>query len=219
MIRLLTLSTVSSAKLEPETIFLELYLLILSHCYWWSLYQNILATFTSWVAYLREQLRQWWENNFLLSLFLLILQMVTRSYVVAVGNEIADLWLNSVIELSDNCSRLQGLLVFNAVGGVTGSCLGSMLFEHLSVNYVNKSKLGSTIYLSPRLLFQKKKNTLLITLKLESPQKIGLVYYLLISGTTVIDALQQCSLAAFSTLTKQSHKFVVTWIFIKDKKD
>ena len=132
-------------------------MLILSHCYWWSLYQNLLAAFTSWVAYLREQLRQWWENNFLLSLFLLILQMVTRSYVVAVGNEIADLWLNSVRELSDNCSRLQGLLVFNAVGGVTGSCLGSMLFEHLSVNYVNKSKLGSTIYLSPRLLFQKKK--------------------------------------------------------------
>ncbi|KAH0901300.1 hypothetical protein HID58_040803, partial [Brassica napus] len=38
-------------------------------------------------------------------------------------------------ELSDNCSRLQGLLVFNAVGGVTGSCLGSLLFKHLSVNY------------------------------------------------------------------------------------
>ncbi|KAH0857141.1 hypothetical protein HID58_085402 [Brassica napus] len=38
-------------------------------------------------------------------------------------------------ELADNCSRLQGLLVFNAVGGVSGSCLGSLLFEHLSVNY------------------------------------------------------------------------------------
>ncbi|KAL0346331.1 UNVERIFIED_CONTAM: Tubulin alpha-1 chain [Sesamum radiatum] len=45
---------------------------------------------------------------------------------------------------------IQGFLVFNAVGGGTGSGLGSLLLERLSVDYGKKSKLGFTIYPSPR---------------------------------------------------------------------
>ncbi|KAH0717267.1 hypothetical protein KY285_013298 [Solanum tuberosum] len=54
-------------------------------------------------------------------------------------------------KLADNCTGLQGFLVFNAVGGGTGSGLGSLLLERLSVDYGKKSKLGFTIYPSPQV--------------------------------------------------------------------
>eukprot|EP00249_Psilotum_nudum_P017430 c26321_g1_i1 orf=195-1700(+) len=68
-----------------------------------------------------------------------------------VGKEIIDLCLDRVRRLSENCSGLQGFLVFNAVGGGTGSGLGSLLLERLTVDYGKKSKLGFTIYPSPRV--------------------------------------------------------------------
>ena len=44
-------------------------------------------------------------------------------------------------------------MVFNAVGGGTGSGLGALLVESLSVDYGRKSKLGfTTIYLLLRSL-------------------------------------------------------------------
>lgn len=42
--------------------------------------------------------------------------------------------------------------MFNAVGGGTGSGLGSLLLERLSVDFGKKSKLGFTIYPSPQVL-------------------------------------------------------------------
>ncbi|XP_020209648.1 tubulin alpha-3 chain, partial [Cajanus cajan] len=68
-----------------------------------------------------------------------------------VGKEIVDLCLDRVRKLADNCTGLQGFLVFNAVGGGTGSSLGSLLLERLSVDYTKKSKLGFTIYPSPQV--------------------------------------------------------------------
>lgn len=72
----------------------------------------------------------------------------------AVGREIVDLCLDRVRKLADNCTGLQGFLVFSAVGGGTGSGLGSLLLERLSVDYGKKSKLGFTIYPSPQVLPQ-----------------------------------------------------------------
>jgi hypothetical protein len=69
----------------------------------------------------------------------------------AVGKEIVDLCLDRVRKLADNCTGLQGFLVFHAVGGGTGSGLGSLLLERLSVDYGKKSKLGFTIYPSPQV--------------------------------------------------------------------
>jgi len=40
-------------------------------------------------------------------------------------------------------------MLFNAVGGGTGSGLGSLLLERLSVDYGKKSKLGYCAYPSP----------------------------------------------------------------------
>ena len=68
-----------------------------------------------------------------------------------IGKEIVDLALDRIRKLADNCTGLQGFLVFNAVGGGTGSGLGSLLLERLSVDYGKKSKLGFTIYPSPQI--------------------------------------------------------------------
>ncbi|KAK1324196.1 Tubulin alpha-1 chain [Acorus calamus] len=70
---------------------------------------------------------------------------------VPLGKEIVDLCLDRIRKLADNCTGLQGFLVFNAVGGGTGSGLGSLLLERLSVDYGKKSKLGFTVYPSPQV--------------------------------------------------------------------
>merc|ERR1712157_98088 len=68
-----------------------------------------------------------------------------------IGKEIVDLVLDRIRKLADNCTGLQGFLAFNAVGGGTGSGLGALLLERLSVDYGKKSKLGFTIYPSPQV--------------------------------------------------------------------
>merc|ERR1712086_1210568 len=68
-----------------------------------------------------------------------------------IGREIVDLCLDRIRKLADNCTGLQGFMVFNAVGGGTGSGLGSLLLERLSVDYGKKSKLGFTVYPSPQV--------------------------------------------------------------------
>lgn len=68
-----------------------------------------------------------------------------------IGKEIVDLALDRIRKLADNCTGLQGFFVFNSLGGGTGSGLGSLLLERLSVDYGKKSKLGFNIYPSPQI--------------------------------------------------------------------
>ena len=68
-----------------------------------------------------------------------------------VGKEIVDLVLDRIRKLADNCTGLQGFVVYNAIGGGTGSGFGSLLLERLSVDYGRKSKLTFTIYPSPQV--------------------------------------------------------------------
>ncbi|KAM1016438.1 hypothetical protein PS2_045601 [Malus domestica] len=51
----------------------------------------------------------------------------------------------------DNYTGLQGLLVFNTVGGGIGSGLMLLPLELLSIDYGKKSKLGFTVYPSPQV--------------------------------------------------------------------
>ncbi len=53
--------------------------------------------------------------------------------------------------MSDQCSGLQGFLVFHSFGGGTGSGFASLLLERLSVDYGKKSKLGFSIYPAPQV--------------------------------------------------------------------
>jgi len=68
-----------------------------------------------------------------------------------VGKEIVDIVLDRIRKLADQCKGLQGFILFHAVGGGTGSGLGALLLERLSVDYGKKSKLAFTVYPSPQV--------------------------------------------------------------------
>ncbi|KAG1324572.1 hypothetical protein G6F62_009019 [Rhizopus arrhizus] len=68
-----------------------------------------------------------------------------------VGKEMVDNVLDRIRKLADNCSGLQGFLVFHSFGGGTGSGFGALLMERLSVDYGKKSKLEFSVYPAPQL--------------------------------------------------------------------
>ncbi|KAL5261139.1 hypothetical protein ACHWQZ_G006995 [Mnemiopsis leidyi] len=68
-----------------------------------------------------------------------------------VGKEIVDLCLDRIRKLADQCTGLQGFLVFHSFGGGTGSGFTSLLLERLSVDYGKKSKLEFAIYPAPQV--------------------------------------------------------------------
>uniref|UniRef100_A0AAZ3QQG3 Tubulin alpha chain n=1 Tax=Oncorhynchus tshawytscha TaxID=74940 RepID=A0AAZ3QQG3_ONCTS len=68
-----------------------------------------------------------------------------------IGKEIIDLVLDRIRKLADQCTGLQGFLVFHSFGGGTGSGFTSLLMEHLSVDYGKKSKLEFSIYPAPQV--------------------------------------------------------------------
>ena len=52
---------------------------------------------------------------------------------------------------ADQCTGLQGFLIFHSFGGGTGSGFTSLLMERLSVDYGKKSKLEFAIYPAPQI--------------------------------------------------------------------
>lgn len=52
---------------------------------------------------------------------------------------------------ADQCTGLQGFLIFHSFGGGTGSGFASLLMERLSVDYGKKSKLEFAIYPAPQV--------------------------------------------------------------------
>ncbi|AQK92204.1 hypothetical protein ZEAMMB73_Zm00001d009593, partial [Zea mays] len=74
----------------------------------------------------------------------LLLSSITKDKF---GKEIVDLCLDRVRKLPDNCTGLQGFFVFNAVGGGTGSGLGSLLLERLQLIMARSTSLVSPFIL------------------------------------------------------------------------
>merc|ERR1711959_876074 len=68
-----------------------------------------------------------------------------------IGKEIVDLALDRLRKLADNCTGLQGFMIFHACGGGTGSGLGCLMLERLSVDYGKKSKLSFTVWSCPQV--------------------------------------------------------------------
>ncbi|KAL0978260.1 hypothetical protein UPYG_G00168120 [Umbra pygmaea] len=68
-----------------------------------------------------------------------------------IGKEVIDLVLERIRKLADQCTGLQGFLVFHSFGGGTGSGFTSLLMERLSVDYGKKSKLEFSIYPAPQV--------------------------------------------------------------------
>merc|ERR1712238_341805 len=70
---------------------------------------------------------------------------------MGIGKEIVDLVLDRIRKLADQCSGLQGFLLFHSFGGGTGSRFTSLLMERLSVDYGKKSKLEFSVYPAPQV--------------------------------------------------------------------
>jgi len=68
-----------------------------------------------------------------------------------IGREMIYILLDRIRIAAEKCSGLQGFMMYNAVGGGTGSGLGCLLLERLSVEYGKKSKLNFCIWTSPNL--------------------------------------------------------------------
>lgn len=72
-----------------------------------------------------------------------------------IGKEQIDVTINRVKKLAEQCSGLQGFLVFHSFGGGTGSGFASLLLERLSIEYGKKAKLGFSIYPAPHVSIRK----------------------------------------------------------------
>ncbi|CAG2218390.1 TUBA [Mytilus edulis] len=68
-----------------------------------------------------------------------------------IGKEIVDMVLDKIRKLADQCTGLQGFLIFHSFGGGTGSGFTSLLMERLSVDYGKKSKLEFAVYPAPQI--------------------------------------------------------------------
>lgn len=69
----------------------------------------------------------------------------------SVGSEVIELVLERIRKLAEQCSGLQGFLIYRSFGGGTGSGFTSLLMERLSVEYCKKTKLEFSVYPSPRI--------------------------------------------------------------------
>merc|ERR1712100_454060 len=56
-----------------------------------------------------------------------------------VGREMLEVTLDRIRRMAEQCTGLQGFLVFHSVGGGTGSGFGSLPLERLSADYAKKS--------------------------------------------------------------------------------
>merc|ERR1712061_812534 len=71
-----------------------------------------------------------------------------------IGKEIVDLVLDRIRKLADQCTGLQGFLIFHSFGGGTGSGFASLLMERLSVDYGKKIQVGVRHLPSPSNLYR-----------------------------------------------------------------
>ena len=80
-----------------------------------------------------------------------VLERILDNLNSFLGKEIVDVVLDRIRKLADQCTGLQGFLIFHSFGGGTGSGFTSLLMERLSVDYGKKSKLEFCIYPAPQV--------------------------------------------------------------------
>lgn len=66
-------------------------------------------------------------------------------------HELLERSLDAIRKMTENCSNLQGFVIFHSIGGGTGSGLGSRLCERLRFEYLKIPKLGFAVFPSPLL--------------------------------------------------------------------
>jgi len=98
-----------------------------------------------------------------------------------IGKEIVDVVLDRIRKLADQCTGLQGFLIFHSFGGGTGSGFASLLMERLSVDYGKKSKLEFAIYPAPQVSI------------IEMISSMHIDYYLLLIYKTYVAGIHSSS--------------------------
>ncbi|XP_044739833.1 tubulin alpha-1 chain-like [Chrysoperla carnea] len=68
-----------------------------------------------------------------------------------VGKQKVDHVLDCIQRIADQCTGLQGFILFHCFGGGTGSGFASLLMEKLTQEYEKKSKLEFVVYPSPEI--------------------------------------------------------------------
>ncbi|XP_053604884.1 tubulin alpha chain-like [Plodia interpunctella] len=68
-----------------------------------------------------------------------------------VGREMIDLALNRIRVTAEQCTHLQGFIIFRSFGGGTGSGFTALLLEGLTKDYGKLSKIEFAIYPSPQI--------------------------------------------------------------------
>jgi len=68
-----------------------------------------------------------------------------------VGKQSVEQCMTRIRKLAENCDGLQGIMLYNAVGGGTGSGLGGHVLERLAQDYGKKSKITYSVYPSPEV--------------------------------------------------------------------
>ncbi|KAF3904875.1 hypothetical protein ABW20_dc0106745 [Dactylellina cionopaga] len=68
-----------------------------------------------------------------------------------VGKELIELVEDKLRRVADNCSSLQGFLVFHSFGGGTGSGFGALLLERIATDFAKKCKLEFAVYPAPEV--------------------------------------------------------------------
>merc|ERR1712015_204574 len=59
--------------------------------------------------------------------------------------------MDKMCKIAEDCTGLQGFVIFHSFGGGTGSGFASLLAERLSIEYGKKSKLSFSIYPAPQI--------------------------------------------------------------------
>ncbi|XP_076032863.1 tubulin alpha-1C chain-like isoform X2 [Oratosquilla oratoria] len=68
-----------------------------------------------------------------------------------IGRELIQVVMDRIRKQTEQCSGLQGFIIFHSFGGGTGSGFTSLLIESLAVEYGKKSKLEFAVYPAPRV--------------------------------------------------------------------
>ena len=68
-----------------------------------------------------------------------------------IGREHLERTMDRTRKMMENCSGMQGFIVFHSFGGGTGSGFASLLMESLSVEFGKKPKLTFSIYPAPEV--------------------------------------------------------------------
>ena len=68
-----------------------------------------------------------------------------------VGKAMVDQATDRLRKIAEQCTSLQGFMVFRSFGGGTGSGFASLLMEHLSADYGKKCKLEFSVYPAPQI--------------------------------------------------------------------